>query len=223
MTSIEILSSLTHLVTKMINVGLFLSTAILAPSQTSFFAMTLSTIRTRFQTLSGNHLEIYSKLWIDVWESLPITLLSTVYTSLFTNLTLIPDGFDTSSECRGLVKREARFVSRLIGFLEDDGDEKWQSITSVLLTRKWDITIARILVTWAAISDENGESSTSFFHTVCRLTHLSAIPPKGVETLLTKVMSVWSSSEHIKHSLLPQHQCERKLHHSGLVCLLKDA
>lgn len=212
MTSIEILSSLTLLVTKMINIGLFPSTSTLAPSQTSFFAVTLSTIRTRFETLSGTHLEAYSKLWIDLWDSLPITLLSTVYTSLFTNLSLIPDSFDTSSECRGLVKREARFVSRLFGFLEDEEDERWQSATSVLLTRTWDITIARILVTWAAISDENGEDIGILF-TLFRLTYFAAIPPKAVETLLSKVTSIWSTTEHIKHSLLPQHQCEQKFHH----------
>lgn len=163
MRTIEILSSLTHLVTKMINIGLFPSNTILAPSQTSFFAVTLSTLRTRFQTLSGSHLETYSKLWSDMWDSLPITLLSTVYTSLFTNFSHVPNALDTFSECRGLIKREARFVSRLIGFLEDEEDEKWQSIVSVLLTRNWDITVARILVTWAAISDENGEYTKYFF------------------------------------------------------------
>ena len=154
------MSSLQLLVTRMINVGLFPSSSpsTLAPSQTSFFALTLSKMRNRFDTLTPDRRTAYTETWNELWGSLPLTLFSNVLGSLFANLAEFPDGLDESPESRGLVKREARLVLRLVGALEGPEDEKWQTVSSVLLSRKWDVAVARILVTWCVISDEHGES-----------------------------------------------------------------
>lgn len=56
------------------------------------------------------------------------------------------------------MKREARLVSLLMGYLEDEDDGKWAAISSSLLSRNSAAENARVIVCWAAISDEHGGS-----------------------------------------------------------------
>lgn len=99
----------------------------------------------------------YSSAWSAIWSSLPPAQLSKVIESLFANLTSLPDVLNTFTEARSLVKREAKLVSLLLGYLEDDEDGKWSAISSSLLSRNSAAENARIIVCWAAISDEHGE------------------------------------------------------------------
>ncbi|KAL5494565.1 TEL2 [Sanghuangporus weigelae] len=184
----EIISSMSFLLTKLVNVGLFPSTSSLSPSQTSFPSVTLSTIRSRIASFSGGIQESYICVWRDVFASLPTSLFCKVLPSFVAHLTELPDDFDPSNESRSLVKREALLLSRILGNLEGEEDEKWLSISSTFLVRSWNIAKARILVCWATISDEE------------------AIPPRAREALLNQIMEVWSSEELIKHSLLSHHQ-----------------
>ncbi|THH06825.1 hypothetical protein EW145_g3819 [Phellinidium pouzarii] len=154
----------------------------------AFFLTTLPTIRTRFAMLSRDLQAVYSNIWVDLLASLPSDLFSKVLTSLLIHLAELPDDFDGSTEARGLVKREGRLISRIFGNLEGEEDEKWMAVSAVLIIRSWSIAKARMLVCWAVISDEN------------------AIPPRALETLVSQVVEIWSSTEHIKHSLLSHHQ-----------------
>ncbi|KAH8111965.1 telomere length regulation protein-domain-containing protein [Phellopilus nigrolimitatus] len=184
----EISSSLSFLISKMINVGMFPSTPMIAPSQSSFFSATLPTIRSRLATLSAEGQSIYTEIWTDLFMALPSGLFSKALTSLFAHISDLPDNLDTSHEARGLMKREGRLISQILGNLEGDEDEKWLAVSSVLLMRCWDISKARILVCWVTLSEAN------------------AVPPRALETLLSQIMDVWSSTEHVKHSLLSHHQ-----------------
>ncbi|KAI5120573.1 hypothetical protein M0805_002523 [Coniferiporia weirii] len=184
----DITASLSFVITKMINIGLFPNSSMFAPSQPSFCLVTLPVIRTRLSTLAGERQTTYSELWTDLFRSLPPGLFTKALVSFFSHLADLPGDFGTSSEARGLMKREGRLLSRIFGSLEGEEDEKWLSVSTVLLTRSWSVAKARTLVCWAAISDEN------------------AIPPRALETLIPSIMEVWSSTEHIKHSLLSHHQ-----------------
>ncbi|KAL5519659.1 TEL2 [Sanghuangporus vaninii] len=183
----ETISSLSFLLTKLVNVGLFPSTTSLSPSQTSFPSVTLSTIRSRIVSFSGGTRESYICVWREVFVSLPTSLFCKVLASFVAHLMKLPDDLDSSNESRSLVKREALLLSRILGNLEGE-DEKWLSISSTFLVRSWSIAKARILVCWATISDDE------------------AIPPRARETLINQIMEVWSSEEHTKHSLLSHHQ-----------------
>ncbi|EJC98569.1 uncharacterized protein FOMMEDRAFT_113710 [Fomitiporia mediterranea MF3/22] len=186
--SSEIVSSLTSLMTKLVNIGLFPSTTSLAPSETSFPSIVLPAIRSRTYSSSGEAQGTCGTLWNEIFASLPPGLFSKALASFVSHLAELPDDTDTSDAARGLVKREAIVLSKIFGNLEGEEDEKWLSVSSALLTRTWSIAKARILVCWVSVSDER------------------AIPPRAKETLVSRIIDVWSSEEHIKHSLLSSHQ-----------------
>lgn len=85
------------------------------------------------------------------------TVLSKALVSFLESLSKLPDDFDTSEESRGLVKREGLVLANVFGVLTGDEDEKWDAIIAGVLMRTHSITRARILVCWAAASDEKGE------------------------------------------------------------------
>lgn len=89
--------------------------------------------------------------------ALPSGLFSKALTSLFARISDLPDNLDTSHEARGLMKREGRLISQILGNLEGGEDEKWLAVSSVLLMRCWDISKARILVCWVTLSEANGK------------------------------------------------------------------
>lgn len=148
---------MTLLITKLINNGLFPDTASLAPSQTSFLSSTLPTIRTRFASLPSKLRDAYSVTLQGTFNALPSSLFSKVLASFVAHVAELPDNLEASDITRGLVKREALLISKALGILEGEEDEKWSSVTATLLTRTWSIAKARILVCWASISDENCE------------------------------------------------------------------
>ncbi|KLO14563.1 hypothetical protein SCHPADRAFT_965696 [Schizopora paradoxa] len=182
------LSALTIIFSKMVNLGLFTRNRITESTMEPGFFAVLPRIRDRLSQLNSDKQSIYSSAWSTIWSSLPPAQLSKVIEALFANLTGLPDVLSTSSEARSLVKREARLVSLLMGYLEDEDDGKWTAISSSLLSRNFVAENARIIVCWAAISDEY------------------VIPKRALESLLDKTLDIWSSPEHIKHSLLSQHQ-----------------
>lgn len=141
----------------MVNLGMFtrsrINESILEPG----FFVILPQIRNRLAQMDSERQSEYSSAWSAIWSSLPLAQLSKVIEPLFVNLTSLPDGLNTSTEARSLVKREAKLVSLLLGYLEDDDDGKWSAISSSLLSRNSAAENARIIVCWAAISDEHGE------------------------------------------------------------------
>lgn len=150
------ITSLALLTTKLINIGLFPDTTSLAPSQTSFLSITLPTIRTRIASLPSNSRDAYTGILQEMFNALPSSLFSKVLASSVAHVAELPDNLEASDITRGLVKREALLLSRTLGILEGEEDEKWSSISATLLTRTWSIAKARNLVCWASVSDEKG-------------------------------------------------------------------
>lgn len=143
----EAISPIVFAITKLINIGLFSNSLGLGSSHTNFFAVILPRIRTHASN------EIYFEVWRDIFTELPTNLLSKVLESLFSLISTRYDDLDPSEEARSHVKLEARLVSNIIGSLEGDDDEKWISVSSVLLSRAWSIYKARVLICWVSISD----------------------------------------------------------------------
>lgn len=147
------------LVNKMVLSGHFPLSPSLVLDQPSFFETSLPIARSRIANMKEGQVDTYSRNWRTVFSSLQIGFFTTILSSLFANCSEMPVHEDTSDQSRGLVKRESRLILNLLGPLDDALDEKWSSISAALLTKSWSISKARILVCWAALSEENGKGS----------------------------------------------------------------
>lgn len=171
------ISLLTHLFTKLVGVGMFPSSAHLSPSQPSFFRSTLPVIRQRLRE-NGSGSRAYKSIWSTLMSSLPSLLTQrAVVGSLFASL----DSMPAPDACsRSAVSREALLLQGVLGEASSDTN-LWQVITAVILTRTWGQNYARLFVCW-----------------ISRNT-------RALETFISDVLSVWTSPDHVKYSLLSQH------------------
>ncbi|KAH7930867.1 hypothetical protein BV22DRAFT_1124623 [Leucogyrophana mollusca] len=178
-------SSLTSLLTKLANHGVFPSSFPLPPSQPSFYRVTLPVIRER---LEEDRSKRYSTLWSSVVGSLPsIIIQQTILTSLFSSLAQPPSSvMDASAQGRGSIAREAALLLGILGPLRPD-TEIWDSALAVMATRDWNEAHARIFVCWAS----GGKSHS--------------IDLEALNDLLARVLDVWSAPDHVKYSLLSRH------------------
>ncbi|EPQ58409.1 hypothetical protein GLOTRDRAFT_137132 [Gloeophyllum trabeum ATCC 11539] len=199
------LSSISYLLAKLMTLGLFLPTQPSAPSQPSFFRSTLQTIRTRISSYQD---QAYSRTWQTLILSLPSSHnLRTFLTSLLGHLELnVPaapadngyPGLSSALDARLQVKYEALLLRRIVGALgraqdtseEKDKSELWESITAVVLGGKlWGNFGARVVVCWVAGAGEGNSPDT-----------------EALQIFLDRVTEVWTTPEHIKHSLLSFHR-----------------
>jgi hypothetical protein len=143
----------TYLLTRLVQLGVFPPTPPTSRSQPSFFHITLPVIRTRFQ--AGDH-KVYSAYWWDVFRSLPSTFtLQAILVSLFSSLSELPSGLDSSPPQRVLVKREATLLKQLVGPLNAQNDELWECASALFLSRDWNEGQARIFACWVAGCDKD--------------------------------------------------------------------
>ncbi|KAK0197314.1 telomere length regulation protein-domain-containing protein [Armillaria mellea] len=180
----SVVSSIIYLLTKLINLGLFPSSPPALPSQASFFLATLPIIRSR---LDGDANE-YSKIWAAVFLGFPSIALQTVLISLFASLRRIDAPLDGSAYHRACVKREALLLHRLVGRVSADNEELCETALPVILGRNWGESCARIFVCWVASPQTRDTDDNALGH------------------FLREIISVWSSPDHVKHSLLARHQ-----------------
>ena len=111
---------------------------------------------------------------------------------------------DTSAQVRAVVKREAQVLRDLLGRFTKDSDIV-DGFAATSLGKTWSVGHARIFACWAAGAEKSktdGEGKDRVVHSkhilICAL---------GLEILLRKVVDVWTTPDHIKHSLLSGHQC----------------
>jgi telomere length regulation protein len=147
MTSVQgQVTSVTQLLVKLVNVGVFPSSSFLPPSQPSFFRSTLPTIRGRFREDDDR----YSKFWTDILNSLPSTVAQqTLFSSLCYSLAQLPSPLGVTAQDRGIVVQESLLLHAIFGPLQPESDA-WNSVLGVILTRDWNEGHARIFVCWAA-------------------------------------------------------------------------
>ncbi|KAI9446831.1 hypothetical protein H4582DRAFT_1908693 [Lactarius indigo] len=174
----ESMPSITYLLTKLVNIGAFPTSKPTSPSQHSFFLSTLPTIRA----------PLYSAFWATLIDSLPSSFtLQSVLTSLFAHI-LVPEApLDPSPPSRALAKREATLLQGIIGRLTEGKQYVLDSTSTAMLARDWSEGHARVYACWVA-------GATA-----------GVVDAKAVSALLTLTLNIWTSPEHIKHSLLGRH------------------
>ncbi|KAJ6513868.1 telomere length regulation protein-domain-containing protein [Mycena vitilis] len=177
--------SLTYLLTKLANLGAFPPTQPSSRSQPSFFQATLPQIRVR---LTHENSATYSAAWSRLLQGFSSSFtVQSIVTCLFGSLSA-ESGTDSSPEQRALVKRESLIVLGLLGPVVSEDSEFEESISAVILTREWSQGHARIFVCWVAGPQFTG-----------------VIVSEALELLLDSVVEMWSSPDHVKHSLLSRH------------------
>ncbi|KAJ6547365.1 telomere length regulation protein-domain-containing protein [Mycena capillaripes] len=174
-------ASVTYLLMKLVNLGMFPATQPSSRSQPSFFQATLPKIRVR---LTQENSAAYSAAWSGILRGFSSSFtLRSILTSLFGSLSADSNTEDSPHQ-RAMVKRESFVLLGLLGPVIADDVELWESISAVILTREWSEGHARIFVCWVS-----GPR-----------TDLQAL-----ELLLDCVVDIWSSPDHVKHSLLHHH------------------
>ncbi|KAF4603911.1 telomere binding protein [Pleurotus pulmonarius] len=178
-------ASVAYLLGKLANVGVFPSTRPTSRSQPSFFLSTLSSIRGNLKAVHGPQ---YANVWHEILDQLPsISTTQSILTSLFSSLSVNFDA-DPGVGPNSRVKAEASLLLGIVGHLGEARGELWDSVASITLNRRWSEWHARILVCWVAgAQSENVDDAT-------------------IGAWLSTVVDVWSSPDHVKYSLLSQHQ-----------------
>ena len=152
----DVVPSITYLLTKLVNVGIFPPSLPVARSQPSFFHTSLPSIRRR---LKSDNSKPYSDYWSAVILAIPSGhTLQSILTSVFASLLVIESSTDTALTSRAHVKQEASLLNGLIGLITPDKPELWEIVTSLLSNRDWPESHARIFVCWLS----GGSQSTRF-------------------------------------------------------------
>lgn len=180
-------ASVTYLLLKLVNLGVFPPNRPVQRSQPSFFETTLSTIRSR---LSANDSQEYSIYWHSIFLNVPsILALRSILTSLFATLPVVGSTLDPILREGAFVKRDAFLLFELIGPLVPETQEVWDIAVPLIIERDWGESFARIFVCWISGSFSGKE-----------------VNAKVLYSFLQDVLETWSSPEHIKHSLLSRHR-----------------
>ena len=214
--------SITYLITKLVNVGAFPTSTPTSPSQHSFFLSTLPTIRARLSK-GGTASELYSTFWAALLEALPSSLtLQSVLTSLFAHISVPDTPLDPSPSSRALVKREATLLLGIVGKLTDGKQYLFESVSTAMLARDWTEGHARVYACWIA-GARTGAVDTKGKCLVVVAHHAPQLNTAAISAFLTPALDIWTSPEHIKHSLLGRHRCKRSVvHHSSFVDLCRS-
>ncbi|KAH6918883.1 telomeric DNA binding protein [Coprinopsis sp. MPI-PUGE-AT-0042] len=178
---------LSHLLGKLVNVGLFPSSPPTLITQPSFFQTVLPAIRSRLHDPKSL---TYFACWNQIFEILPSSLaLQSILISLFASMSPVEEPLDGSSSNRANARQEAILLTQLVGSVEPPKAELWEIATTCMLSRKWSQSYARIFVCW-----------------VCGAAQGGALNVEALEAFLHNILDLWSSIEHVKHSLLSFHQ-----------------
>lgn len=136
-----------YLITKLVNIGAFPPSPPTTISQPSFWETNLPHIRQKLFGLPEP--EPYCVAWQKLALSIPSSItLRSVLTSLFASLKPTRPSTDPSEEKRIQVKAEAQLLAAVLGGLNEDEDQLWETTTSLILSRDWEESYARIFVCW---------------------------------------------------------------------------
>ncbi|TRM61806.1 telomere length regulation protein-domain-containing protein [Schizophyllum amplum] len=175
------LPSLAYVLTKLANVGAFPPAPPAARSQPSFWRSTLPVMRRKLG--NGDYARTVSELVAAIPST---TTTQIVLVSLFAALDVNGKGTDGTSQRRALIKQEALVLAGILGYASKDSQIRDLAF-GIMLGREWKETHARIFVCWTASSSWDGTNI------------------EGLERLLTNVLDLWSTADHVKHSLLSRH------------------
>ncbi|KAF8644959.1 hypothetical protein AX16_008162 [Volvariella volvacea WC 439] len=185
----ESLQSISYLLQRLVYIGAFPASPPISRTQPSFFQATLSVIRSRLRASDGKSpAPTYSSLWNSLFSStLPSLALQAILTSLCGTLAEIHIT-DTSPKERARTKLEGQLLRDLAGPLESDEPDLWEVAMGIILGRDWAEGYARVFVCWAAGAGRGTPNE------------------QALEKFLNAVLAVWSSPDHVKHSLISKHR-----------------
>ncbi|KAG8943983.1 telomere binding protein [Tulasnella sp. 424] len=182
------IDSLVQLVLKLVNTGFFPSTS--SPNQPSFFQTNLSSIQKQLRpskTQEPAEDATYSRLWSSILSSLPSPVAHKIAGSLMGCLEW-NEGLSYSPSVQRKVSKHVRLLRGILGRFDTDRQESWDLVSTVVIERSWPEEVAMTLPQWA----EGGSSSESQRQ-------------KALEELLKRTLELWTSSQHVKFSLLSRH------------------
>lgn len=175
----DALPSVSYLLAKLVNVGVFPASPPISRSQPSFFQTTLPTIRARLEAESSGN---YSNCWSSLLLGLPTNFtLRSVLISLLASLPAIERALGIGPQWGALVKREACLLNKIIGYLTPQKDELWETTSAIILGKSWDVGHARIFACWVSGGslgkrvDENGHKSCPLERFVLNLTSYQSL------------------------------------------------
>ncbi|KAF9264838.1 hypothetical protein L218DRAFT_972425 [Marasmius fiardii PR-910] len=183
-TSNKDYTSITFFLTKLAKLGSFPPAPPNSPSQPSFFETVLPAMRKR---LTGTGSTVYAQTWFQILQSFSTSLpLRALLTSLFAHMKK-SNSLNADVQTRTLVKREARLFLDLCP-LSSEHNELWECVSAIILNREWEEGHARTFIGWIYLCCSSQRNDTV------------------LQSLLDEVLLLWSSPDHIKHSLLPRHR-----------------
>lgn len=145
---VDYLPSLTYLLTKLVNLGVFPPSPPTARSQPSFFQATLPEIQSR---LAEEDSTAYSNYWAQIFREFSSAFtLQSVLASLFASLPDVVAGIDASPSRRASVKRSAVLLRGVLGPLAADDVEIWETVSAIVFPREWNEGFGRVFVCWIA-------------------------------------------------------------------------
>ncbi|TCD68925.1 telomere binding protein [Steccherinum ochraceum] len=178
----EDVTSVAYLISKLVSVGVFPPSIPSSPAQPSFFQAALPGIRAHVASPR------YTQVWAELLSELPSSLaLNTILTSFVSHLRSIDD-LDTSDRTRAVVHSQALLLRGVFGKPGKDRGELWDAIKAVALGREWSVGHARVFACWISGVEKGRVDVTA------------------LETFLKHIVTLWTTPEHVKHSLLKHHQ-----------------
>ncbi|KAF5386639.1 hypothetical protein D9615_001839 [Tricholomella constricta] len=183
----DTMPSITYLLAKLVNMGAFPAVPPNSRSQPSFFHVTTPTIRAR---LAADDVSLYSTMWSTLFLGLPSSLtLQSILTSLLASLPPSAHATQGTPFQRAVVKNKAKFLNGITGSITPEKEELWESTIAIIQGKDWDIGQARVFVCWLSGGSQAGR-----------------VNEKALDALIEKILTTWSSPDHIKHSLLSRHR-----------------
>ncbi|GLB35344.1 putative telomere length regulation protein [Lyophyllum shimeji] len=179
--------SVSYLLAKLVNLGVFPPSPPVSRSQPSFFHATIPTVHAR---LAADTAPSYSTMWSSLFVGLPSSLtLQSIWTSMLSSLPPLAHKTGSTPCQRAKVKDQARLLDGLTGRITPEKEELWESALAVIVGKDWDIGHARVFVCWLA-----GGS------------HGRQVDENALDVLIENILMTWSSPDHVKHALLSRHQ-----------------
>ncbi|KAL4253851.1 TEL2 family protein [Abortiporus biennis] len=178
----EGITSVIYLLNKLVNVGNFPPSIPTSPAQPSFFKSTLPIIRSRLSSSPS-----YTAIWPEIIGSIEsIFTLQAILTSFFAQLDSV-ENLSILPHDRSKVRKEAILLRGVLGRLNTENSELWDALSAVCLGRQWTTGHARIFTCWVAGADKD------------------SLDIKALEKMLKIVVDMWTTPDHIRHSLLGKH------------------
>ncbi|KIO28623.1 hypothetical protein M407DRAFT_230005 [Tulasnella calospora MUT 4182] len=198
------MDSLVQLVLKLVNTGLFPSSSSSSPSQPSFFQINLPAIERQLRPnkiREQTEVASYGRLWSSILSSLPSSIVHKVAGSLLGSMEW-DGGVSYSAPVQRKISKRVRLVCGILGRLDVGGQELWDVVSVVIIERPWPEEVAMALSQWAGY-DPSSQSQSE----------------KALEELLRRTLELWTSSQHVKFSLLNRHHChaDPAIRHCGML------